>query len=110
MTDPIGSIPRPPGPRRVRGRRSSDGAHTTAAGEAEAAEPAAASAPIAPVDYRREDAPPALSAQIIGQSGPAENAAPAKEARRAHSAYLEREWSGPHDRRTGRGRIAKTDV
>lgn len=109
MTDPIGSVRRPPGPRRVRGRRFAGDA-AAAAGEAEAAKAPAAAAPIPPVDYRSEDAPPALSAQIMGQSGPVENAAPANEAQRARNAYLEREWSGRHDRRTGRGRIAKTDV
>ncbi len=108
MTEPIGSVRRPPGSRRVRGRRFADGAAPQH--EAEAAEAAAAAAPVAPVGARPEDPTPAISAQIMGQSGPAENAAPAKEAQRAHSAYLEREWSGRHDRRTGRGRIAKTDV
>ena len=110
MTDPIGSVRRSPGPRRVRGRRFAEGEAAAAAGEAEAAEAPAATAPIPPVDYRPKDAPPALSAQIMGQASPAENAAPANEAQRARSAYLEREWSGRHDRRTGRGRIAKTDV
>jgi hypothetical protein len=93
----------------VRARRLAEGA-APPPDEAGAAEAPAAAAPIPAVDYRPEDAPPALSAQIMGQSNPAENAAPANEAQRARSAYLEREWSGRHDRRTGRGRIAKTDV
>jgi hypothetical protein len=108
MTDPIGSVRRPPGSRRVRGRRFADGA--AAPHEAEAAEAPDAAAPVPPVGPHPHDAAPAISAQIMGQSDPAENAAPANQAQRAHSAYLEREWSGRHDRRTGRGRIAKTDV
>jgi hypothetical protein len=108
MTDPIGSVRRPASSRRLRARRLAEGASPP--DEAGAAEAPAAAAPIAPVDRRPEDAPPALSAQIMGQSSPAENAAPANEAQRARSAYLEREWSGRHDRRTVRGRIAKTDV
>jgi hypothetical protein len=47
----------------------------------------------------------------MGQSDSAEGAAPAKSAaRRATSAYLKVEWSGRNDRRTRRGRMAKTEV
>jgi hypothetical protein len=47
----------------------------------------------------------------MGQSDSAEGAAPAKSAaRRAASAYLKVEWSGRNDRRTRRGRVAKTEV
>jgi hypothetical protein len=46
----------------------------------------------------------------MGQAGPAESADPAKSARQAHSTYMAVEWSGPQDRRTRRGRIAKTEI
>jgi hypothetical protein len=70
-----------------------------------------AAAPIPPGDLGPQHAAPAVSAQLIGQTDSAEGAAPAKSAMsRAHGAYLKVEWSGPQDRRTRRGRIAKTDV
>jgi hypothetical protein len=77
----------------------------------EAGDGVEAAAPIPPGDPGPQHAAPAVSAQLMGQSDSAEGAAPAKSAmRRAHGAYLKVEWSGPHDRRTRRGRIAKTDV
>ena len=52
-----------------------------------------------------------VSAQLMGQTDSAEGAAPANSAARAaRKAYLKVEWSGPQDRRTRRGRIAKTEV
>jgi hypothetical protein len=111
MAPPIGSVDGPRGARRVRRKRSQDSAPASAAGRAEAGEGVEAAAPIPPGDLGPQHAAPAVSAQLMGQSDSAEGAAPAKSAmRRAHGAYLKVEWSGPHDRRTRRGRIAKTDV
>ena len=111
MASSIGSVDGPRGARRVRRKRTGETASASAAGPAEAPEAVAGAAPIPPGDLRPEHAAPAVSAQLMGQSDSAEGAAPAKSAaRRAHNAYLEVEWSGPHDRRTRRGRIAKTEV
>ena len=111
MAPPIGSVDGPRGARRVRRKRTAESAEAAASGFTEAAEGAAAASPIAPGGLHPGHAAPAVSAQLMGQSDPAEGAAPAKSAaRKATSAYLEVEWSGRHDRRTRRGRIAKTDV
>jgi hypothetical protein len=111
MAPPIDSVDGPRAPRRIRRKRTGESAAASAAGFTEAAEDAEAAAPIPPGGIAPEHAAPAVSAQMMGQSDSAEGAAPAKStARRATSAYLTVEWSGPHDRRTGRGRIAKTDV
>lgn len=111
MASSIGSVDGPRGSRRVRRKRTGASGSASAAGAAEAPKGAAAAAPVPPGDFRPEDTPPMVSAQLIGQSDPAEGAAPAKSAaRRAHNAYLKVEWSGRNDRRTRRGRIAKTDV
>ena len=106
MTDPVGSVRRPFRARKVRGRK---GAAFEAPG-VEAAQPPPQAAPIAPSGINPEDIPPAVSAQMMGQNDPAETAALAAKAQTARAAYLSAEWSGPHDRRTRRGRIAKTDV
>jgi hypothetical protein len=109
MTDRIGSVSGARSARSARRKRASDAA--AAAESAKASEGPTAAAPIPPIDPRPEDAASTLSAQLMGQSGPAEGAAPANSAaRRAHSAYLDVEWSGARDRRNRRGRIAKTDV
>ena len=111
MAPPIGSVDGPRGARRVRRKRTQDSASASAAGRAEASEGVEAAAPIPPGAPGPQHAAPAVSAQLIGQSNSAEGAAPAKStARRAASAYLEVEWSGGQDRRTRRGRIAKTEV
>lgn len=111
MAPPIGSVGGPRGARRVRRKRTGESAPASGAGAAEGLEGVKAAAPIPPGDLRPEHAAPAVSAQLIGQSDSAEGAAPAKStARRAHGAYLKVEWSGRYDRRTRRGRIAKTDV
>ncbi len=60
--------------------------------------------------YAPEEAPPVISAQILGQTGAAETASPANIAGKARAVYLGVEWSGPADRRNRRGRIAKTDI
>lgn len=107
----IGSVDGPRGARRVRRRRADGTAPPSATGPGEEAQAADPAAPIPPGAPRPEHAAPAVSAQLMGQSDSAEGAAPAKSAaRQAASAYLKVEWSGPHDRRTRRGRIAKTDV
>ncbi len=115
MAPPIGSVDGPRSVRRARRKRWSENvgesASASAAGAAEAPKAAPAAAPVPPPGMHPEDAPPMVSAQLLGQSDSAEGAAPANSAARAaRKAYLTVEWSGPHDRRTGRGRIAKTDV
>ena len=111
MASPIDSVGVPRATRRVRRRRAGDTASASAPGFTEAPEGVEAAAPIPPGGVPPEHAAPAVSAQLMGQSDSAEGAAPAKSAaRRAARAYLEVEWSGRHDRRTRRGRIAKTDV
>lgn len=112
MAGPIGSIDGSGRVRRLRRRRKDRAAdETAAAGAVEPPHPAAEAAPIPPLDPASPDGPPAISAQLMGQSGPAEGAGPAKSAaRQAQSAYLKVEWSGRYDRRTRRGRIAKTEV
>jgi len=108
----IGSVDGPRGVRRTRRKRRGEKAEAAASPEAvEQPHAAAGPAPIPPLAPVPHDGPPAISAQLMGQSGPAENAAPANSAaRQARSAYLKVEWSGRFERRTGRGRIAKTDV
>jgi hypothetical protein len=106
MTDPLGSVRRPIRPRKVRGRKGA----AFEAPEVDAAQPPPQSAPAPPSGVNPEDIPPAVSAQMMGQNDPAETAALAAKALAARSAYLSTEWSGPHDRRTRRGRIAKTEV
>lgn len=108
MSPPIDSVGPLSGPRRLRRRGAAGGADSAATEQTDAAPETSAAAPIPAVSQRPEDA---LSAHLIGQAGPAENAdAPANSARQAHSTYLAVEWSGPRDRRTRRGRIAKTDI
>ena len=111
MAPTIGSVDGSRGAKRVRRKRTGESAPASAAGRAEAMEGAEAAAPIPPGDLPPEHAAGVVSAQLMGQTDSAESAAPAKStARRAASAYLKVEWSGPHDRRNRRGRIAKTDV
>jgi hypothetical protein len=111
MAPPIGSVDGPRGAKRVRRKRTQQTASASAADRAEASEGVEAAAPIPPGNLGPQHAAPAVSAQLMGQSDSAEGAAPAKSAmHRAHGAYLKVEWSGPHDRRTRRGRIAKTEV
>ena len=111
MAPPIGSVDGPRSARRIRRKRTGESAAASAAGFTEAAEGVDAAGPIPPGGVPPAHAAPAVSAQLMGQSDSAEGAAPAKStARQARSAYLSVEWSGRHDRRTRRGRIAKTDV
>ncbi len=107
MAHPVGSVGSSHGPRRLRRRGVSETADAASSAKAEAVSAPQAAAPIPPVGERPEDA---LSAHLIGQAGPAESATPANSARQAHSTYMAVEWSGPLDRRTRRGRIAKTEV
>ena len=106
MSEPVGSVPRSPGSRRVRNRRAADGA-APARGADAAVEPHRAT-PAAGVAIGPEDPTPVINAQIMGQS--ADSAPPAKSAQKASSAYLQVEWSGGADRRNPRGRLAKTQV
>ena len=111
MAPPIGSIDGPRGARRVRRKRTAESGAAAEAGFTEAVEGADAASPLPPGGIEPGHAAPAVSAQLMGQSDSAEGAASAKSAARsATSAYLKVEWSGRHDRRTRRGRIAKTDV
>ncbi|HEY4031653.1 MAG TPA: hypothetical protein VGM25_15025 [Caulobacteraceae bacterium] len=111
MTSSIGAVGGARSSRRVRRRRTEESASAAEAGRAEAGEGVEAAAPIPPGEIGPQHAAPAVSAQLIGQSDSAEGAAPAKSAaRRASGAYLEVEFSGRYDRRTRRGRVAKTDV
>lgn len=98
--------------RRMRRRGKGEAADFAGApGPAEEPQAAQGPTPIPPLDPAPHDGPPAISAQLMGQSDPAEGAEAAKSAaHKARSAYLKVEWSGPYDRRTRRGRIAKTDV
>lgn len=98
--------------RRTKRRRRGEAAEAAPApGSPEQPEAAPAAAPAPPADPIPHDGPPAISAQLMGQSDPAEGAAPANSAAQsARSAYLKVEWSGRYDRRTRRGRITKTDV
>ncbi len=104
MTKPISSAGRIGGVGRASGRRASDASRA-----GEAARPEAAAAAL-PASSDPLDAPLAISAQILGQSGAAEPAAPAKTADKARTAYLDVEWSGGADRRNRLGRIAKTKI
>jgi hypothetical protein len=115
MASSIGSVDGPRNVRRTRRKRWSEkageSASTSGAGRAEAPKAAPSPAAVPPPDARAEDAPPMVSAQLMGQTDSAEGAAPANSAARAaRKAYLKVEWSGPQDRRTRRGRIAKTEV
>ena len=104
MAPRIDSIDGAPAVHRARRRRRGDPASDSAPID----EPRAASgaAPITPADPA-----PAVSAQMMAQSDSAEGAPPANSAaRHARGAYLKVEWSGPYDRRTRKGRIAKTEV
>ena len=107
MAPPIGSVDGPRGAKHVRRKRTRQSDSTSAADRTEASEGVEAAAPIPPGAPGPQHAAPAVSAQLIGQADSAESAAPAKS---AHGAYLKVEWSGGFDRRTRRGRIAKTDV
>ena len=108
MSPPIGSIGPTGGSRRIRRRGVAAGQDAAASERAEAPHAADPAAPIPPVGGRPEDA---LSAHLMGQASPAEGAAdPANSTRQAHSTYMAVEWSGPKDRRTRRGRIAKTEI
>ena len=109
---PIGSIDGSSRVRRTRRRRRGEAVETAVApAPAEEAQAAPAAAPVPPLVPASHEGPPAISAQLMGQSDPAEGAAPANSAAQtARSAYLKVEWSGRYERRTRRGRITKTDV
>ena len=92
----------------VRGKRGAESAP-----RGEAAKPASgpeAAAPIPPTGANPDEAPPVISAHILGQSHTAETASPANIAGKARAAYLDVEWSGPADRRNRQGKIAKTEI
>lgn len=108
----IGPIDRNSRVRRARRRHRGEAVEAaTAGGPTEEAPATPATAPVPPPDPVAHEGPPAISAQLMGQSDPAEGAAPANSAAQtARSAYLKVEWSGRYDRRMRRGRITKTDV
>ncbi len=108
MPLPIGSLGPLGGPHRIRRRGVAGAAAPGAQDPVQAPSGPEAPAPIPPIAGPPEDA---LSAHLMGQAGSAEGAAdPANSARQAHSTYMAVEWSGPQDRRTRRGRIAKTEI
>jgi len=105
VTEPISSVGRTGGANRTRPGRG-----TSAPARVAAPEGVAPAAPIPPLSSDALPPPVAVSAQIMGQSDAAESDPPAKTAQRARAVYLGVEWSGKADRRTRRGRIAKTDI
>lgn len=120
MTGPIDPLRRAQSPRRNAERRSSG---RRVADKADAASPpppvdiadattASTTLPataVAPVSAKAGAA--AYSAQILGQGGHKRGLRAGPEALgSARSAYLGAEWSGRSDRRTGKGRITKTEI
>lgn len=108
MTAPVDPIRRSQQPR-TPGRRASDrgatGHNLPARIEGQAEEPAA------PPPPRPGPAAGAFAAQLLGQEGqrrglrggePVLNA--------ARTAYVSAEWSGKGDRRTRKGRVARTEI
>ncbi len=114
MTDPIRPISPISGARRV-----------SAVGAASRSQPAAAretsdldqNLPVPVVTPVVEELEPqqvseaAYVAQVMGQGGQKRGLRGGQETLdRARSTYLETEYSGPADRRIGRGRITKTEI
>ncbi len=99
--------------RRVKERRAGERRQQGAEAETPAAAqtlpvPASPPQPDATLD---PSAAAALAAQLLGQGGQKRGlrgGPPVLTGARA--AYLEAEWSGPHDRRKPNGRIAKTQI
>lgn len=93
-------------PRR-RGERRTAGQAVVANLPAVIAQPEPAPAPTSAA----VPGPSAFAAQVLGQSGQKRGlrgGPPVLDA--ARSTYLETEWSGPNDRRPGRGAVAKTHI
>jgi hypothetical protein len=62
-------------------------------------------------DPRERNGFVAFVAQVLGQPGQKRGLRGGPETlERARSAYLETEWSGPHDRRIPRGKITETEI
>jgi hypothetical protein len=62
-------------------------------------------------DPREKTGFTAFAAQVLGQPGQKRGLRGGPETLdKARSAYLETEWSGPHDRRIRRGKITETEI
>ncbi len=118
MTSPVDPIRAVPLDRRVKERRAGERRQGEPDGQTEGREetpalqtlPVPASPPAPDVSLDQGSAA-ALAAQLLGQGGQKRGlrgGPPVLEGARA--AYLEAEWSGPHDRRKRAGRVAKTQV
>ena len=111
MTSSIDPIRGVPLDRRTRERRNGERRQPEA--KAEAA-PETLPVPVSPPQPEATPDPSAaaaLAAQLLGQGGQKRGlrgGPPVLTGARA--AYLEAEWSGPHDRRKPTGRIAKTQI
>jgi hypothetical protein len=109
MTSPIDPIRRPQPPRRPR-RASADGVEEVFDAES-------ANLPV-PVGTAQTHEPPrpvhggaSIEAQILGQTGARRGLRAGPTAiDTAKHAYNKTEWSGEKDRRSPKGRAAKTDV
>ncbi len=118
MTSPVDPIRGVPLDRRVKERRAGERRQDQPEAQAEAGEesPTLQTLPVpvgppAPDVSLDQGSAAALAAQLLGQGGQKRGlrgGPPVLEGARA--AYLEAEWSGPHDRRKRAGRVAKTQV
>src|SRR5690349_9806811 len=90
---------------------SQDHAEEATEAPIEAAVPAVIShAPEQP-DPREKSGFTAFVAQVLGQPGQKRGLRGGPETlEKARSAYLETEWSGPHDRRIPTGKITETEI
>ena len=111
--DPVRAV----GDRRVWIRRDADRDVLHAPADEAAEETAAPGLPVpvaAPAeqpDPRERNGFVAFIAQVLGQPGQKRGLRGGPETlEKARSAYLETEWSGPSDRRPGRGKITKTEI
>jgi hypothetical protein len=73
--------------------------------------PAVVPGPPDQPDPREKTGFTAFAAQVLGQPGQKRGLRGGPETLdKARSAYLETEWSGPHDRRIRRGKITETEI
>ena len=80
-------------------------------GPNEAALPAVVAQVLEQPDPREKNGFTAFVAQVLGQPGQKRGLRGGPETlEKARSAYLETEWSGPHDRRIARGNITETEI
>ena len=121
MSERIDPILGVPSDRRAWVRRDADrdAAHPHAQfEEAETETPAEPGLPVVVAQPAPEQPDPrekngfvAFVAQVLGQPGQKRGLRGGPETlEKARSAYLEAEWSGPHDRRIPRGKITETEI